>query len=159
MSVQILTTSNELNLFCNSLNVDGTIINGGGGSITNGTYSPTLVGISGINGSVVTNQYSYWLQLGTMVIVFMKVQYVQSGSGKPTFTASLPVARSVSGNFTNISQAQGGGGAVNTVPDAFVGAIEVDGFNGSQTVMVFVSEDTINTTATVLTSIIFSYQI
>jgi hypothetical protein len=99
----------------NGVNVSGSdvIITGGdyeygsgGGLITSNTYTPTITNVTGA--SAISPQLSAWFQIKNKVIVYLAFNYVSNGSAV-SLLCSLPVARSITGNFVSIYDAPGSG--------------------------------------------------
>ena len=76
--------------------------------INSASYIPTLTADEPTVTNLV-NLFSYYYQLGNQVFGYVKFGYTDPGSlaGTQTFSVTIPVPRSVGGNFTNEAQIQG----------------------------------------------------
>lgn len=154
MSISNILTPNNFNLYCNNLNVSGTL-DISGFPINSSNFTPTLTPINGI--SSITNLFSYYVQIGSIIQVFIKCQYTCNNSGAIFFRSNLPVSRSTSGNFSNISEVLGTGTSYDS-GSVFWGNVACQAVNSSQLAEFVVPIDT-NTTGTCICSISFIYHI
>jgi hypothetical protein len=110
-----------------------TPIAGGTGGVTTveaGTYTPTTSGAVNIASINTTPSCSY-LRVANNVFVWCAGQFTKTAAASATTTINLtlPIARSVSGNFTGFLDCRGGGGE----GGSGAGAAYVLGIAGSQT--------------------------
>jgi|ERR1700759_1857753 len=154
MSIANLLVPNNYNIQVASLAINGQAVSD---PIISGGFTPVMTG-TGM--TALTNLFSYYTEIGSQVIVNMKLQYNDSNGGNPNINIHVPIARSMSGNFSNGGQACGVG-TVNITsmssPGAFIGSAVCNAIVGGQTV-----------TATIASSgganlcflnLIFNYQI
>jgi len=87
---------------------DGSVSSGTSG-ITEGSYSPTITGVSNFSSATITNLK--WVRAGNKVTVFGYVNVEATASGVCTFSITLPVSSALSGGDDDI----GGSGTFNDV--------------------------------------------
>jgi hypothetical protein len=144
-----------LNIRVNNLTVDG-ILTYDGTEVISSPFTPTLSPVSGVSG--VTGQYSYYTQVENVVTVFSCFQYTENNGGQPMISSSLPIPRSISGNFGNIAAAIGSGNAnASSVPIIEAGV--VTGILTTQNVLFTFNASPSPTTHTLLASVTYSYTI
>lgn len=112
MSISNLLVPNNYNLFANEVTTNTLIIDGGSivGPIVSNSFTPNVVIINGIQAGTLGALYGAYFQIGSQVFVNIKVAYTQTNplTGRPIIQLNtLPVARTISGNFTSISDISG----------------------------------------------------
>ena len=86
---------------------------------SNGTVT-TLTIVEGIQAGTLVNQYTYFVQVGSLIQVFLKVQFALTSGGVATFTSSMPSEVAPTSNFSNIAQINGSGSYLDTGNNAVI---------------------------------------
>jgi len=144
MSIANLLLDNNYDLFCNILRakridyLDPTTFN-----IIGGAWSPTVSNLVGYVS--VTPLFGWFLQIGQIVYASLSFQSVSDGVvDTPEFSLTLPVARTVSGDFVNASEMMGSGTTVELTTPVTTSANFSEALIGSQLGHIFCKRLTAN---------------
>lgn len=162
MSVSNLFVVNPDNLMANSLTLTSNLNVGGtltisNGSVNSGAWGPTFSSLVGV--SSVVSQSTLYEKIGANVIASACYQITGDGTGNPvSFISNIAYPRSVSGNFSAISQVQGMAMIYNGSSNPIVSAGFINAVSGSQNCKYFFSP--LNLTSGVyLVNIYYQYNV